>query len=208
MKFKYVALAAFSAATFAAAANAQPAAAPAAPSAAPIPPPVMGPAIPGMCVFAQEQAVAASKVGQYAIQRLQQLDAQANADLQTQKTAIETAAQSLDGRRATLAEAAFNTEAQAITQRAQTFQQLVQVRMQESELTQQKALQRIGTEMSPLVRDAFQAQNCSILLDRNAVLLAAPAMDITGGVVQLLDAKIQTFTIERERLPAQQPAAR
>jgi len=206
MKSKIVALAAMGAAVIATAASAQQAVAPAAPAAA-IPPPVMGPAIPGLCVFAQEQAIAASKVGKFAIQRLQQLDAQSSAELQSQKTVIETEAKTLDGKRATLAEAAFNTEAQAITQKAQLFQQTVQVRMQESELTQQKALQRIGQEMSPLVRDTFQAQKCSILLDRNAILLASPAMDITSAVVTRLDAKIQQFAIERERLPAQTPQA-
>jgi outer membrane protein len=54
--------------------------------------------------------------------------------------------------------------------------------------------------MEPFVRQAYQGKQCAILLDRQAVQLANPAMDITQQVVTGLNGKIQQFAFDRERL--------
>ena len=53
-----------------------------------------------------------------------------------------------------------------------------------------------------MVRAAYQQKGCALLLDRQAVLLGNPAMDITSAVVTALNAKLTQFTFDRERLDA------
>jgi outer membrane protein len=54
--------------------------------------------------------------------------------------------------------------------------------------------------MEPLISQAYQQKNCSVLLQRTAVVIANPAMDITPQVVAALNAKIIQFAFDRERL--------
>src|SRR5205085_7224714 len=77
----------------------------------------------------------------------------------------------------------------------------------ELQATEQKALNRIGTEMDPLVRTAYQQKGCSLLVNRQAVVIGNPAMDITPAVVTALNAKITQFAFDRERLDQTATAA-
>jgi Skp family chaperone for outer membrane proteins len=159
-----------------------------------------GPPIPGLCVISVEMAIGNSAVGKSVEARLQQIQSQANAELNGEKAAIDTEAKALDGQRATLAPAAFEQKAGALQARFEALQRKAALREREIGATEQKALGRIGSEMDPLVRTAYQQKNCSVLLQRTAVVILSPAMDITPQVVTALNAKIQTFAFEREHL--------
>lgn len=168
---------------------------------------VTAPAIPGVCVLSQDVAIRSSVVGKYVNQRLQQISQQSSAELNAQKTALETEAKTLEGQRQVLGEAAFGTQANALNQKVGQFQQLVNIRNREIELTEAKALQRIGQDLSPLTMDVVRARNCAILIDKNVVFTSNPAMDVTADVVTKLDAKLTQFPFERERLEQQPQAA-
>jgi len=170
-------------------------------------PGVTAPPIPGVCVLSQDVALRNSIVGKYVGQRLQQISQQSSAELNAQKTALETEAKTLEGQRQTLGETAFVAQANALNQKAGQFQQLVNIRSREIELTEAKALQRIGQDLSPLTLDVVRARNCAILLDKSAVFTANPAMDVTSDVIAKLDAKLTQFPFERERLEQQPPQA-
>ena len=58
-----------------------------------------------------------------------------------------------------------------------------------------------------MIRALYTQRNCGVLFDRQAVFAANPAMDVTDAAVAALNAKIQTFTFERERAQPNQPAA-
>jgi outer membrane protein len=80
------------------------------------------------------------------------------------------------------------------------LQRKAQQREREIQATEQKAYGRVGEEMEPLIRQAYQARACSMLINRNSVVLANPASDITPQVVTALNAKITQFAFDRERL--------
>jgi outer membrane protein len=67
--------------------------------------------------------------------------------------------------------------------------------------------------MDPVLVQVYQQKQCSILLPAESVILANPAMDITGPVIAGTNAKIQQFTFAKERLdprtaaPVVSPAA-
>jgi Skp family chaperone for outer membrane proteins len=172
--------------------------------AAPVPPSISyGPALPNVCILNREQVLGASSLGKAIETRLQQLNSQVEAEL----TAINNEAKTLDSQRATLAPDAFEKRQADLQVRANAFERKRQQRGREMVATQEKALGRFEQEMAPAITGVFQQKQCSILFDRQAVVIANPAMDVTQPVVAALNAKITTFTFERERLDAQPAAA-
>lgn len=175
-------------------------------AAAPAPPPVThGPAISGLCVMSLDGAIGSSTVGKYVQTRLGQISTQVQSELTAEQTQISNDAKALDAKRATLDQASFDKSSADIQLRANALNRKAQLRERELQATQQKALGRIGQELDPVVRAAYQQAKCSVLFQRDAVVLANPAMDITPAVVTGLNAKITQFTFDRERLD--QPAA-
>ena len=72
---------------------------------------------------------------------------------------------------------------------------------------QQKALSRVGQEMEPLIRQVYQQRQCGLLLNRDALLLANPQMDIAPALVTALNGKNTQFAFDRERLDQQAAGA-
>ena len=169
-----------------------------------------GPAIAGVCYLSTQEAIANSTVGKHVNTRMQQLLQQVNTELQPEQTVIENEGKALEAGRATMDQATLQTRATAWQTRLTNFQRTAQQREAELEQTQQKAVARVLQEMDPIAKQQYQARRCSVLLDRSSVMLGNPAMDLTPAVIQGLNAKIQTFAFERERLqaPAATPAAR
>jgi outer membrane protein len=182
---------------------AKPAARPAAPPAAAAV--KQGPALPGVCVLSVDAAIANSSVGKYANTRLQQISQQVSAELGAEQTAIRNDDKALGAQRATLAPGDFDKRAADLQVRVNNLQRKAELRQRELQATQAKVRQRLGQEIEPIARQAYEQKNCSVLLDGAAVIDANPAMDITGAVTTALNAKITQFAFEREHLD--QPVA-
>lgn len=179
-----------------------------APAAAPAAPAVTyGPALPGVCIFSSPRAVGQSQVGKAVDARLKTIIQQVNAELTAERTGLDNEAKALDGKKATLAQDALEQQASALQVKANAWQRKGQLRQKEVEATEQKALARVYQELDTPIKQVYQAQKCSMLLDRESVMLANPAMDITDAVVAALDARIKTLTFDRERLDQQVPGA-
>jgi Skp family chaperone for outer membrane proteins len=185
--------------------KATPAAAPA-PAAAAAPAPVITATVPGACVLSREGLVGASTVGKYVSTRMGQLSNQVNAELTGEQTSIQNDAKALDAKKATLADAAYQQQRNALQQRVVVLQDKASQRDRELQATEQKAVARVLQEASPLVGDAVKAKACGLLLDANMVLAGNPNMDITPAVVTALNAKMTQFDFEREHLDAQAAA--
>ena len=171
-----------------------------APAAAAAPAVTHGTPINGLCVLSYEGGIGGSTVGKFVTNRLQQLVAQTNAELNAEKASIDNDAKALDGQRATLAQDVLEQRAAALQVRANALQRKAQLRDREIQATEQKALARVGQEMEPLIRQAYQAKACSVLINRQAVILASPATDLTPQVVTALNGKVTQFAFDRERL--------
>jgi Skp family chaperone for outer membrane proteins len=181
------------------------AAKPAAPAAAAQPSVAHGPALAGVCILSLDGAIGGSTVGKYVQTRLQQIGTTVQSELTAEQTAITNEAKTLDAQKATLDQATFDQKAAALQLRANALQRKAQLRDREMQATQQKALGRVGQELEPIIRTVYQQSKCSILFQRDAVVLANPAMDITPGVITGLNGKITQFTFERERLDQASP---
>lgn len=194
--------AALFAAAPAASAFAQAAATPAAPTI------THGAAPAGVCILSIEGAIGQSTVGQNVDNRMKQIVAQVQAELNGERTAIENEGKTLESQRASLSQEQLQTRGTALQNKVEAFQRKAAQRDREVQATQQKALGRIGTELDPVIRQVYQQRQCGMLLSRDALVIANPQMDITSAVVTALNGKIQTFNFDRERLDqaAAQPA--
>ena len=188
------------AAVLASAASAQAQTAPAAP------PVNHGPAIAGVCIVSLDGAISSSTVGKYVQTRLQQIAQQVQTELSAEQTAIQNEAKTLDAQKATLYHGAFDQKNATLQVRAAALQRKAQLRERELQATQQKALGRVGQELEPVIRSSYQQAKCTVLIQRDAVVLANPAMDITTSVITGLNAKITQFAFDRERLDQAAPA--
>jgi outer membrane protein len=173
-----------------------------------------GPAVPGVCVLSIEGAIGGSSVGKYVSTRMEQIITQVNSELNAEKTAIDNEAKALDGQRATLDATTLEQRAAALQVRANGLQRKATLRDREVQATQQKALARVGQELDPIIRQVYQQRQCSLLVSRDALVIANPAMDITPSVITGLNGKIVQFAFDRERLdqaaaaPQTKPATR
>ena len=166
-----------------------------------------GPAVPGVCVLSIEGAIGGSTVGKYVSTRMEQIITQVNSELNAEKTAIDNEAKALDGQRATLDANTYEQRGSALQVRANALQRKASLRDREVQATQQKALARVGQELDPIIRQVYQQRQCSLLMSRDALVIANPAMDITPAVITGLNGKIVQFTFDRERLDQAAPAA-
>ena len=183
-------------------------AAPAQAQTPPAAPPVNhGPPLPGVCILSLAGAIGASTVGKYVQTRLQQISQQVQTELTAEQTALQNEAKALDAQKASLDQGSFDQKNASLQVRANALQRKAQIRERELQATQQKALGRVGQELEPVIRASYQQARCSLLIQRDAVVLANPAMDITPSVITGLNAKITQFSFDRERLDQAATAA-
>lgn len=169
--------------------------------------PLGGPAIAGVCLLSQQAVLANAKVGHAATARLQQLASQVQSEVATQRTPIENDAKALQAQRASLKPADFQQRQQALATRLQTLQQTAQQRSRQIELTRERALGQISTAAQPVIASVYAEHHCGLLVDRSSVLGGNMANDLTGAVVQGLDAKMTSISFDLAPLPAQTASA-
>lgn len=172
------------------------------------PPVTHGAAIPGVCILSVNQAITTSTVGRYVSERMNQIVAQVKAELTPEDTAIATDGRALEAQRTTLDGATFQTRAQALQGRVNALRQKADLRQREVQATEQKSLNRIAQELDPIARQLYQQHRCSMLVNKDAVMIANPEMDLTTQAVAGLNARIQQFAFDREHLDTAQPATR
>ena len=88
----------------------------------------------------------------------------------------------------------------------QEAQQLEQTRQQELQYTQGLQIRAIAQAADPILVAVYQERGCGLLLDRSAVYIANPAMDITDVVIQRLNAALPSLSFNRTPVPVQAPA--
>jgi Skp family chaperone for outer membrane proteins len=188
-------------------AQAQPAPAPAA-AAAPAAPAINhAPAIAGICMISVDQAIGTSTVGKFIGSRMDQIVQQVRAELSPEEAAINTEGRALEASRTSSDPAVYQSRQANLQLRYSNFQKKADQRQREVQATEQKALGRVGQELDPVVRQVYQTSHCSLLLNRDAVMIGNPAMDITGAAVVGLNARIQQFQFDREHLDTPAPGA-
>lgn len=164
--------------------------------------PLGGPVIAGLCMLSTEAVIANAKIGVAAEARLKELATQAQTEVDAQRTPVEAEVKAFQASAASLKPEERATRERALAAKLQPIQTIAQQRSRELQATRAKAMQRISTEVQPLIAQVYKQKNCGLLISRGSVLGGNMANDLTAGVVQALDAKISTISFNREVLPA------
>ena len=162
-----------------------------------------GPAVPGVCILSVEGVIAESAVGAHVNTRMEQLFAQVTAELEAERTAIVNDDNALAAQSAGLDPTTLEQRTATLQVRFNAFQRKAQLRERELQATQQKAIGRIQQELQSSLPVVYQQKNCSVLLNRQAVVIGSPTMDVTRDVLAALNTKITQFAFDRERLNPQ-----
>jgi len=164
-----------------------------------------GPLVPGVCLLSREAIYANAAVGKAATVRLQEIARTAQTAIDSERAPIEAEAKALEGQPDNPQTKQRRT---AVATRWQALQGKAAHDSREIEATRTKALERIASDAQPVIAQVYGQKKCGLLFDRNVALGGNLGNDLTADVVKALDAKVQTITFERERLPqAAAPAA-
>lgn len=189
---KLFAIGAFALASLAAGAAAAQAQAPANP----------GPVLPGVCVFHNDRLLAQSTAGQSVQTGMQRLVTDVQGELTPYAATLQTEAQALQqGGQAADPDGA---RMRALQARAQEAEQLQERRQAELQFTQQTQIRAIAQAADPILVAVYQERGCGLLLDRSAVYIFNPAMDVTDMVIQRLNTALPTLSFNRLEVPVQQ----
>uniref|UniRef100_UPI00157615B6 OmpH family outer membrane protein n=1 Tax=Caulobacter sp. S45 TaxID=1641861 RepID=UPI00157615B6 len=167
------------------------------------PPLPQGPPIIGLCVYSNAQALGQSAVGKAYATRMQQLQAQAAAEISGQQTSLQTQEKALVAKRATLSQEQFAQQAQPLQAQEQALNQTADARTRDLRYTAARQQQRLAAVLEPLVRSAYVGHHCSVLLSGDTVMAANHDMDLTQEVIASLNSRMTTITFDRETAPAQ-----
>lgn len=167
-------------------------------------------------VFDSARVLAQSAAGRDMRTKLQNIRTEITRELEPEATAVQgeeqAIAQALNGLNAEQAQQRLQTDA-ALRQRVEAFEQrrqqlgLRQAQQQELlRITEAQALQAFDRALSPVVQGVMNARGASVVLDRQSITMAQPAVDITGDVLARLDQEVQTIQVSRVTLEQVQAA--
>ena len=162
----------------------------------------VGPAIPGVCVYFNQQLLAQSTAGQAVQARMEQLATEVQGELAPYATAIQTEAQALQTGAASIPADQAQQRRQALQQRVSEAQQLEQTRSDELRYTLSEQRRLISEAVEPVLVAVYQEHGCGILIDRESVFIMNPAMDVTATVIQRVNAALPTLSFNRMPVPA------
>jgi Skp family chaperone for outer membrane proteins len=150
--------------------------------------PTYGPPTPGVCLFAQAEALSHSKAGVSADQQLKQFAVGIEAELTAERSAIYNDDRALAAQRASLSAADYQQRTEQLRQRYAELDHTRSLRDAQLNLTRNQAAEQVMKVLKPSLADTITARKCSFVLERSVTYGAADALDITGAVIQRMDA--------------------
>lgn len=166
-----------------------------------------GAAIAGVCLLSRQAVLSNAKVAVAATDRLRTLTQEAQQEIDAERKPLDADIQAFNAESSKLSEPQRQQRQQALQARLQPIETKTRVRAREIDATREKALERISTELQPVVAQVYKQRNCGLLIDRSSVIGGNMTNDLTAAVTQALDAKISTITFNRETLPAEKTAS-
>jgi Skp family chaperone for outer membrane proteins len=157
-----------------------------------------GPVIAGVCIYSNDAVMQNADVSKAAGVRLNQINTAAEAELAPQVTALQKEGADLQALEKTTAKEKFGPMVQAFLTKRNDFADKAFIVSQELSRTEKEANRLISQVVSPILTQTYEAKGCGMLVDRSAVLFANPAMDITGEVIQRLNAAKPTIDLKRQ----------
>lgn len=96
---------------------------------------------------------------------------------------------------------------EAVLTRLQALQDKQQLRTQEMQATEQRALAAVIKGTEPILNELLSERDAAVVLERGAITIAAPSSDVTAEVVKRLDTRLKAVAVSKVDLVAEAQAA-
>jgi Skp family chaperone for outer membrane proteins len=137
-----------------------------------------------------------SSAGRDMVNQVQGLSKQAETQFKTEENQLGVEAQALQQQLAILAPDVREQKEKDFTAKQQSLQQRVQQRQAQITGGFNKAAQQVEAALNPILNAIMRERGANMVLDRTAVLLAAPDVDVTAQAVQQLDKSLPHVKVE------------
>lgn len=159
-----------------------------------------GPVIPGVCMISREAVLANSKVGAYLAERLKQMQADAQAEIDLERKPLESQIAAFRAQAPKLPVDQARAKEKALADREHALQVKAELRTREIGHARQKAIEAISAQTRPVIAATYTQHGCGVLFDRNSVLGGNMTNDLTEQVIAGLDARLTQIPVQREPL--------
>jgi outer membrane protein len=159
------------------------------------PPPQAIPA-PKILVIDRQALLRASNVGQDIARQVRGFTQSAEAELKGEGEALGKEKQALQQQVAILAPDVRDQKIKAFEEKQAAFQQKVQKKQNQIRYGVALAQRQVESAAGPIVQGLMQERGANLLLDRQAVVIGAPGLDVTEAAIQRLNQKLPTVKVQ------------
>lgn len=158
---------------------------------------------PKIAILDRQALLHSSKAGQDMDRQIQSLSKAAEAELKGESDALRKEEQSLQQQVAILAPDVKAQKIHAFEAKQAAFQQKVTQKQNQIRYGVLLAQRQVEQVAGPIVQGLMQQRGANLLIDRQAVVLGAPGLDITAAAIQLLDQKLPSVKVQLANPPPQ-----
>ncbi|MEZ5892329.1 MAG: OmpH family outer membrane protein [Parvularculaceae bacterium] len=153
---------------------------------------------PVILIVDRAQLVAQSKAGKTIPSQAESVKASVEKELEAEANKLKSDIESYQKNASLMSEEVRQKTEQELAVRQQYgLPQRVQIMEQALNAVIQNAQTKILVESQPILKDIVDKRGATILLDRSAVMYAAPETDVTQEVLAALDKKLQTVEVQK-----------
>jgi outer membrane protein len=155
-----------------------------------------GAAVPRVIVIDRNFIMQRSAAGKDMLNQTQSLSKTSEAQFKKEEEALSTEAQQLSQQLAILAADVRAQKEKDFLAKQQAFQTRVQTRQAEIQAGFNKAARQLETALEPILQNIMRERGANMVLDRQAVIIAAGDIDVTPVAVQRLDKVLPRVKVE------------
>jgi len=158
--------------------------------------------VPKILVIDRQALLRQSKVGQSIAQQVQALTRSAESELKGENEALRKEGSALQQQVAILAPDVKAQKIKAFEAKQAAFQQKVQLRQNQIRYGVAMAQRQVESVAGPIVQGLMVQRGANLMLDRQAIVVGAPGLDVTPDAIKLLDQKLPTVKVQLATPPA------
>jgi outer membrane protein len=159
-------------------------------------PPPQGAPVPKILVIDWQSVLRASNAGQDIARQVQALGKTAETELKGEGEGLRKEQETLKQQIAILAPDVKAQKIKAFEAKQLAFQQKVQTRQNQIRYGLALAQRQVETTAAPLLQALMQSRGANLMLDRRAILIGSPGLDVTGAVIQQLNQKLPSVKVQ------------
>lgn len=166
------------------------------------PPAPQGVPAPKILVIDRQALLRQSNVGMDIARQVQALTQSAESELKGEGEGLRREEQTLQQQIAILAPDVKAQKIKAFQAKQAAFEQKVQARQNQIRYGVALAQQQVEKVAGPIVQAIMQQRGANLMLDRQAVVIGAPGLDVTAEAIKSLNQKLPSVKVQLATPPA------